>query len=125
MQSDVISIVIIGASGNLARTKIVPALFSLFCQGFLPDEFKIYGFARSKFSDSAFRKKLSESLTCRYTPGEKDCAGKMEEFLARCHYVDGNYGSTDSYLDLYQVMREHEGSVPANRMFYLAVPPAA
>lgn len=124
MNSDTISIVIIGASGNLARTKIVPALFSLFCQGFLPLEFRIYGFARSRLSDSEFRKKLAESLTCRYTPGEKDCAGKMDEFLSRCHYVEGTYGQTDSYLDLYQVMQQYEGAHPANRMFYLAVPPA-
>ncbi|OVE74743.1 glucose-6-phosphate dehydrogenase [bacterium E08(2017)] len=124
MQSNAHSIIVVGASGHLSRNKIIPALFSLYCQGFLPDDFRLYGFARSEFSHEAFREKITMHLTCRYTPGENECADKMTEFLSRCFYVQGGYGDYDSYLDLYQLMKEHEGSEPANRMFYLAVPPA-
>lgn len=117
-----VSIVVIGASGNLARKKIFPALFSLYCQGFLPEQFNIFGFSRSKYADDDFRKLLTGNLACRYTPGKKDCAEKMDEFLSRCYYVAGEYSETDSYLDLYQIMQEHEDSNFTNRMFYLAVP---
>jgi glucose-6-phosphate 1-dehydrogenase len=48
----------------------------------------------------------------------------MKEFLAKCHYVQGAYDSRDSFLDLYQVMRETEQGGPANRLYYLAIPPS-
>jgi glucose-6-phosphate 1-dehydrogenase len=118
-----LSIVVIGASGDLARRKIFPALFSLYCQGLLPEDFHIFGFARSKMDAAAFRERITENLTCRYAPGES-CADRMAEFLARCSYVTGQYGSRDSFLDLYQVMHNIERDVPANRIFYMAIPPS-
>ena len=122
-KSDALGIVVIGASGDLARKKIYPALFALYCQGFLPDGFHVFGFARSKFSLSEFRTRITEHLTCRYAPGES-CEQRMGEFLDRCHYISGDYGSRDSFLDLYTKMRDVEGSRPGNRFYYLAVPPA-
>jgi len=118
-----LSIVVVGASGDLARRKIFPALFALYCQGFLPRDFHVFGFARSAFSDEEFRAKITERLACRYAPGES-CADRMAEFLGRCHYVSGQYGSADSFLDLYQVMREKEGTEAADRLFYLSIPPS-
>ena len=43
-----LSIVIVGGSGDLAQKKILPALFSLYCQDFLPPSVRIFGFARSR-----------------------------------------------------------------------------
>ena len=54
MERDPVSIVVIGASGDLARRKLFPALFSLYCQGYLPDAFNTFGFARSDYTDDAF-----------------------------------------------------------------------
>ncbi len=120
---DRLTIVVVGASGDLARKKILPALFALYCQGFLPERFHVFGFARSKLTDAEFRAKITEHLTCRYVPGES-CADRMDEFLGRCRYRSGIYGSRDSFLDLYQVMREIEGGEHTNRFYYLAVPPS-
>ena len=47
----------------------------------------------------------------------------MDEFLSNCHYVQGEYNSTDSFLDLYEKMRRFEGPT-ANRVFYMAIPPS-
>ncbi|MBM4093276.1 MAG: glucose-6-phosphate dehydrogenase, partial [Planctomycetes bacterium] len=58
-----------------------------------------------------------------YSPGQS-CDERMAEFLGRCHYVRGDYGSRDSFLDLYQAMRQREGGAAANRYFYLAIPPS-
>jgi glucose-6-phosphate 1-dehydrogenase len=122
-QIDRLSIVVVGASGDLARRKIFPALFALYCQGFLPQRFLVFGFARSLLSDTEFRAKIMEYLTCRYTPGES-CSQLMDEFLGKCCYVSGSYDSRDSFLDLYQVMQEAEGGAGANRFYYLAIPPS-
>lgn len=121
--SDSMSFIVIGASGDLSRKKIFPALFSLYCQGYLPEHFNIFGFARSKFSQSEFRTLITRHLTCRYAPGES-CAERMEEFLARCHYTSGDYGSRDSFLDLYKTMRQLEENRASDRFYYLAIPPS-
>jgi glucose-6-phosphate 1-dehydrogenase len=121
--SENLSLVIIGASGDLARKKIYPALFALYCQGFLPARCRIFGFARSCLSTDEFRARIREHLTCRYVPGES-CEEKMDHFLAQCLYVCGEYDSTDAFLDLYTHLREHEGDGPVNRLFYLAIPPS-
>ncbi|NQT13165.1 MAG: glucose-6-phosphate dehydrogenase, partial [Planctomycetes bacterium] len=122
-EPDSLSIVVIGASGHLARTKIFPALFALYCQGYLPERFHLFGFARSELSHAEFRQRVTEHLTCRYVP-DHSCGDRMEEFLARTSYVPGDYGSRDSLLDLYAAMRDREGASGANRFYYLAIPPS-
>ncbi len=118
-----LDIVVIGASGDLARKKIFPALFSLYSQGFLPEHINIYGFARSEMSDEQFRGRIAEHLTCRYVP-DHDCAGQQEAFLGMCSYVRGNYDSRDSFLDLFAAMHAHgEEAGGANRLFFFAIPP--
>jgi len=122
-KTETLSIIVVGASGDLAKRKILPALFAIFCQGFLPDSVRIFGFARTQMSDEAFRERIAENLTCRYAPGES-CAERVAAFLDRCHYVAGQYDATDSFLDLFQRMHELECSPHTNRMFYLAIPPS-
>lgn len=117
-----LGIVVVGASGDLAQRKIIPALFALYCQGLLPERFHVFGMARTPFTHEAFRQRISENLTCRYAPGVA-CADRTAEFLARCFYAAGSYGSPDAFLDLYQVMRDVEGTEPVNRVFYMAIPP--
>ncbi|GEM_PF-775655 len=118
-----LSITIVGASGDLAQKKLLPALFSLYCQNFLPERFNVFGFSRSALTHEQFREKAQEHLTCRYVPGEK-CADRMSEFLSRCYYVSGQYDSADSFLDLFQAMKPVEGEEAVNRMYYLAIPPS-
>jgi len=120
--SEPLSLVIVGASGDLAQKKIIPALFALYCQGLLPKHFSVVGFARRDMRAEEFRRHITGNLTCRYTPG-KGCADRMDEFLSRCDYVSGQYESSDSFLDLYTRMREYEGDGVADRVFYMAIPP--
>ena len=122
-ETDTLSIVVVGASGDLARKKIIPAFFALYCQGFLPPDFHLFGFARTPFTHEQFRDRIRENLTCRYTPSHS-CEDRMNEFLGHCFYGAGDYASKDSFLDLFAVMKKAEGRQDANRLFYLAVPPA-
>lgn len=118
-----LSIVVIGASGDLSRKKIIPALFALYCQDRLPEDFQIFGFSRTKYSDEAFREMLQKHLTCRYVP-DHACDERMDAFLERCYYVPGQYGERDAYLDLYARMQDVESTRDANRLFYLSIPPS-
>ena len=120
---DKLSVIVVGASGDLAHKKIYPALFALYCQGYLPDDFNVFGFSRSTFTHDAFRESIMQHLTCRYVPGES-CADRMNEFLSRCFYQQGSYDSPDSFLDLFQLMHERESVRDMNRLFYLAIPPS-
>ena len=117
-----LGIVVLGASGDLAQRKIIPALFALYCQDLLPAKFNVFGMARTSMDHEGFRQRVSANLTCRYAPGES-CADKTAAFLQRCHYHAGAYDATDSFLDLFQLMREIMGDGPVNRMYYMAVPP--
>jgi len=123
MTKDSTSFVIIGASGDLARRKVIPALFSLDCQGLLPDNFRIVGFARSDFTRDKFRTAIAEHLECRYKSGRPSSA-QIYSFLEKCFYCRGDYGSKDSFLALDKVLGCLEAKVKANRLYYLAIPPS-
>ena len=118
-----LTIVIVGGSGDLARRKILPALFQLHCRQLLPKKFHIIGFSRTPMSHEEFRQKTTEFLTCRYVPQSR-CQEHMDDFLAHCYYATGNYDSADSFLDLFQTMKKLEGERLVHRLYYLAIPPS-
>ena len=62
MNANNLNIIVVGASGDLARRKILPALFSLFAQRLLPAETRIFGFARSAMSEAEFRERIAEKV---------------------------------------------------------------
>ncbi|CAI5504608.1 unnamed protein product [Closterium sp. Naga37s-1] len=113
---------IVGASGDLARKKIFPALFALYYEGCLPEHFQIFGYARSKMDDAQLRELISSTLTCRIDKSD-DCGDKMDFFLERCFYHSGQYDSEDNFAGLDARMKKLEAGYIADRMFYLAIPP--
>ncbi|KAG4927104.1 hypothetical protein JHK85_053590 [Glycine max] len=124
-----LSIVVLGASGDLAKKKTFPALFNLYRQGFLlPDEVCIFGYARSKLTDDELRNRLHGYLV----PSKDFSPEQLEEvskFLHLIKYVSGSYDSEDSFCNLDKEISEHEllknsteGS--SRRLFYLALPPS-
>ena len=121
-RSHPLAIVVVGASGDLALKKIFPALFALYCQDLLPENFHIVGFARSEMSNDAFRTRVEEKLTCRYVPGQK-CDEWMKNFLSRCTYMAGNYDSADSFRKLHAELEHIKTDAQENRVFYMAIPP--
>jgi len=120
---DRLSLIVVGASGDLARTKLFPALFALHIRQRLPSDFRVFGFARSAYSDDSFRAMLAPHLRYGHIL-PADYALRATEFLERCHYVSGDYASASSFLDLYETMRRWEGPTPPARLFYLAIPPS-
>ncbi|EOA19638.1 hypothetical protein CARUB_v10002988mg [Capsella rubella] len=117
-----VSITVVGASGDLAKKKIFPALFALYYEGCLPEHFTIYGYSRSKMTDVELRNMVSKTLTCRIDK-RANCGEKMEEFLKRCFYHSGQYDSPEHFTELDKKLKEHEAGRISNRLFYLSIPP--
>ncbi len=113
---------IIGASGDLSRKKIIPALFSLYVNNFLPKDYNVIGYSRTQMSKEDFQKLATDCLESKYK-NEPDILKKMPDFIARCSYIDGQYDSVQDFSRL----RDHIkgiGSEGYNRLFYMAVPPS-
>lgn len=117
-----LSIVVVGASGDLAKKKILPALFALYYEGMLPPSFNVFGYARSPMSDENFRLMIMETLTCRIHGGQ-DCEDQMDEFLSHCFYQQGLYDSPNDFKALDKKLESFEVGCPGNRLFYLSIPP--
>lgn len=119
LSAKALSVVVIGASGDLAKKKTYPSLFALFRLGFLPPSTVICGYSRSKIPDPDFRDKIRGFLK-----GDVD---KIDAFLAMCYYRNGQY---DSIADMAKVAEdldaweENSALGAANRMFYFAIPPS-
>lgn len=117
------NIVIVGASGDLCKRKLIPALFTLYSQDLLPENFALFGFARSAMDDAGFRERIAEFIECRYVAGGEVCDTKVDDFLRRCHYFSGKYDSPDDFRKLGAYIEEH-GASHANRLFYMSIPPS-
>lgn len=116
--------VVVGASGDLPQTKVIPALFALFCQGYMPEHFSVVGFARSDYSDDAFRQLLDQHLSVRCHSTEDANQEQHEKFLSRCFSCQGQYNQVDSFTKLATRLEQMEGRSGANRMVYMAIPPS-
>ncbi|KAJ4730218.1 glucose-6-phosphate dehydrogenase 1 [Melia azedarach] len=117
-----LSITVIGASGDLAKKKIFPALFALYYEDWLPEDFIVFGYARTKLTDEELRDMISKTLTCRIDKKE-NCEDKMDQFLKRCFYHSGQYNSGEHFAELDSKLNEKEAGKLSNRLFYLSIPP--
>ncbi|XP_024019102.1 glucose-6-phosphate 1-dehydrogenase 4, chloroplastic [Morus notabilis] len=117
-------IAVIGATGELARRKIFPALFALYYSGFLPENIGIFGYSRKNWTDEDLRSTIASTLTCRVDHQEK-CGDKMDAFLSRTYYINGGCGNREGMSKLNALMEQIEGKSEANRIFYLSVPQEA
>jgi Glucose-6-phosphate 1-dehydrogenase len=117
--------VIFGASGDLAHIKIFPALYSLWEDGFFPDNFFIVGFARTKQDDAVFRKTIFDSLNvnCRKKPIDED---EFSNFSKHVFYLTSEYGGDSSYheLGVFIASKAKEYNMPKNVVYYLSTPPS-
>lgn len=114
-------IVVVGATGDLARSKIFPALFALFYNGCLPKNVYILGYSRTELSNDVLRDMISENLTCRIDH-QRDCGDTASQFLSRVFYQSGGYNSCEGMCKLNAQMQTLEGNCNGNRIFYLSVP---
>ncbi len=114
-------LVIFGASGDLTRRKLVPAIWHLQQQGRLPEQFALVGVARSEMSTDEFRQRMREALD-EFVGASGE---QVDQFLARISYVSGDPGDAGFYQRLGQQLQhlDDEFGTAGNRCFYCSVPP--
>lgn len=108
-------LVIFGATGDLAQNKLIPALFSLYLNNQLPEDFFIIGFSRRDLSHFEFHEHLKKNQTHE----------KWVEFTKHILYQTGSFENEDGYLALDKQLQEIDKKIGAcvTRFFYLATPP--
>ena len=89
VRADAAVIVIFGASGDLTRRKLLPAIYNLAESGHLPEKFAIIGLARQAIDEPAFRQSMRESVL--NAENEALDPGKWERIEARLHYLSGEF----------------------------------
>ncbi len=117
-----LTILVVGATGDLARRKLFPALFACFARGYLPREVRFVGLARTPLDDAAFRVRLADGLKCEEIAADA-CSLQVGEFLRRCSYCRCEYDSAADWVAVEGRLLALEGGARANRVVYLAVPP--
>jgi glucose-6-phosphate 1-dehydrogenase len=114
------TIVIFGASGDLTQRKLIPALFSLYRKSRMPAHFHIVGASRTPLGDEGFRKEAREGVD-QYA-NYKFSADEWGAFAQNLFYCAGDYTQGDQGKNLALMLAHIEGE-PANRLYYLAMPP--
>ncbi len=117
------TIVLFGATGDLAHRKLVPALFRLAQGGNLPSECAIVGFARRDWTDEALRAEYHKSLAREV--GGPDFDELWAQFASRLFFASGTFDDPQAYFKLRQTLEALDRShgTRGNRVFYLAVAP--
>ncbi len=114
------TIVIFGATGDLTKRKLIPALFTLYRKNRLPEDFQIVGFSRTKWSSAEFRSQLLDGMQ-EFAANTFD-ADLWEPFSQRLHYIFGTTTEAPAYAKLKKFLEKIEKG-DANRLYYLSVPP--
>src|SRR6201996_3027655 len=115
-------LVLFGATGDLAKRKLFPGFFRLYCEGLMPRDFRIIGLGRhSPGSDDDFRAIVAQALSAH---GRCDVAQSWNEFASRLRFVTS---SAEDGSELAAAVSDAEREVGAEgqRLVYLSVPPSA
>lgn len=121
---DSATLVLFGATGDLAKRKIYPALFNLFLDKKMPEAFSVIGLGRRELSDEAFQSRVAESVAAFSRRAVQDPQA-LQAFLSAFRYSTLNIDDADDYRKLLELTRsrEEELNIPGNRMFYMSVAP--
>ena len=118
------TIVIFGASGDLTRRKLIPALYHLFCQGQLPAPFRVVGFARREKTDESWRAEIRQGVA-EHANGPHGGLERWDEFAANLSYHRGDLTESAAYTSLAAKLEAfNEPALRSNLVFYLAISPS-
>ncbi|REE56326.1 glucose-6-phosphate 1-dehydrogenase [Paenibacillus taihuensis] len=121
---EAMTLVLFGATGDLAKRKIYPALYNLYIDGKLPSSFSVFGLGRRELTDESFQANVEKSLRnfSRRAPGDETA---IRNFLNAFRYSVLNIDHEEDYAKLLRLVEEREAALGAapNRMFYLSVGP--
>ncbi|HXG17102.1 MAG TPA: glucose-6-phosphate dehydrogenase [Calidithermus sp.] len=119
------TLVIFGASGDLTRRKLLPALFALYAARTLPEPFTVLGVARTAMSDDEFRRRMRAAVA-EHGRVQPPAEHVWERFARSLFYRTGDPREASCYEQLAPALAalETRRGGPANRLFYCATPPS-
>ncbi|GGG76162.1 glucose-6-phosphate dehydrogenase [Paenibacillus radicis (ex Gao et al. 2016)] len=113
-----------GATGDLAKRKLFPALFSLYKEGKLSENFAVVGLARRTRTNEQFRSDVYESIVefCRYKADDTELWNRFAEHF---EYMPLDINNVDAFRELGKLSEQLDAKfdIPGNRLFYLALAP--
>jgi glucose-6-phosphate 1-dehydrogenase len=117
------ALVIFGGTGDLARRKLLPALYNLAADGALPERFSLIGVSRSELPDEEFRQQAHDAVK-EFSRREPD-QQVLDALFADARYVSGSFDQPDLYDRLREALDGFDESAgqPLNRAFYLSTAP--
>jgi glucose-6-phosphate 1-dehydrogenase len=117
-------LVVFGINGDLATRKIIPSLWRLFEQNLLGDRFSVIGFSRGNMSNDNFKSSIASAVRTKSNRGIQD--EQLSRFVELFSYHTGKFEDVAAFRALAQSIEALEKSwgVCANKLFYLAAPPA-
>ena len=117
------TLVIFGASGDLTRRKLLPAVYNLLLDGLLPSNYAVLGLGRKEMNDDAFREVARGGIEefSRQTMNSE----KWDHFQSRLFYTNGEIDDPNTFQQMKAKLEDIEAKLqlPGNRIFYLAIPP--
>jgi glucose-6-phosphate 1-dehydrogenase len=117
------TLVIFGATGDLARRKLLPAIYNLAHEGALPERFSLIGSSRSELSDADYAAQATEAIR-KFSRREPD-ETVLKELLSNVRYISGSFDTDSVYDRLQEALAafDDDAGQPMNRAFYLSTAP--
>ncbi len=117
-------LVVFGAGGDLTWRKIMPALYNLFLDKWLPEKISIIGLDIKDFSDEQFRKRVQDGID-QFSRRGKTKQEEWKKFSPYISYQKADFTSPETYKKLAHMLNDMEKKweEKSNRIFYMAIPP--
>ncbi len=118
-------VVIFGGGGDLTHRKLIPALYNLFLDHWLPQEFAILGVDRLNLNDDAYCRRLRDGVD-RFSRRGKTKDLEWGQFASHIHYQSADFTDAGAYAQLSEYLSKYDKDrqVQAHHIFYLATPPS-
>ncbi len=115
---------IFGGSGDLNHRKLIPALYNLFLDDYMPEKFSIYGIGRSEYSEDSYRDYLLDGIR-KYSRRKGEDNGTWKKFAAQVSYLQMDAEDESAYSRISELVKakEKEYGEHPNVIFYMAVAP--
>jgi glucose-6-phosphate 1-dehydrogenase len=119
-----VTVILFGASGDLAKRKVIPAMYDLATHKALGSRHAIVGFSRTAMTDESFRATIGEAAKTISEVGPIDPT-QWNEFAADLYYSQGEYNKPESFTQLAKRLKElsEAKQLGGNRLFYISTPP--
>lgn len=123
-QKEATVIFIFGGSGDLAHRKLLPALYNLYLDNYLPENFYIVGIGRTDYSDATYRAYIKEGIQ-EFSRRKNDLDEHWKIFSKQVDYVKGDLSKPETYQQMFKLVQDlkKEWNSEANTVFYMSVAP--